>query len=553
MKCFGYLRVSTERQAGDGYTSVADQRAAIQALAAKLGFVVDRWFEDPGASGATAERRPEFMQLVAACQQSPRSRRDPGFVLVLNDSRFGRFGDVEESAYWRVAFRKLGWMVRFCESDDVGDGMARAFVRLASSAQASEYRENIRRNAIRGSRGAASQGFWVSSAPFGYRREVVQPSDRRRILPSGVPKAKDEKIRLAVDPREATIVRAAFARYAAPGETLQSVGRWLLERAPERKWSIPAVRYMLGNLAYLGDVVIGGRMADEERPGMFIKRPTAERWGMPAAHEPIVDPEMFARASEKLAANRAAPRRARSEYALTGILTCSLCGGPYIGGGTSEGQHLYRCAGTVRQPPTCFRGGIVSKHRIEPVVVAAVAAELASPAARRRMVAEVERTLTALENPASDPGHARAEAEANARQARLVAAIADATISRAEAAPLLETIRQDLARIQAAKAHEKFIAARRSSLVAQKSAILADVLNAAARLEAATGPALRAQLGWWCKSLVYDREKKVVRMEIRTAVPVLSASTAGPASSKHTPDVVAREVTLPKVRRGGAS
>src|SRR5687767_5077982 len=104
--CVGYLRVSTEKQAAEDRTSLADQRKAIIERARALGRTVGEWFVDDGFSGATVEGRPAFSALFAACEQHPRMKLTAGFVLCLNDSRFGRFDDPKEATYWHVHLKK---------------------------------------------------------------------------------------------------------------------------------------------------------------------------------------------------------------------------------------------------------------------------------------------------------------------------------------------------------------------------------------------------------------------------------------------------------------
>src|SRR2546423_507164 len=89
--CVGYVRVSTERQAGEDRTSIADQEAAIVALATRRGLAIGVWFRDEGASGGTAEGRPAFSELVESVEAHRRVAHSAGYVLALNDSRFGRF------------------------------------------------------------------------------------------------------------------------------------------------------------------------------------------------------------------------------------------------------------------------------------------------------------------------------------------------------------------------------------------------------------------------------------------------------------------------------
>jgi DNA invertase Pin-like site-specific DNA recombinase len=168
----GYIRVSTEDQARDEKSSLTDQRIAISALALKLGRVLagDDVFTDPGISGQTAEGRPGFMALIAYCEVNRRPLRSPGHVLVLNDSRFGRFRDPEEAAHWRFHLKRLGWHVRFAEGDDVDDPIARPVLRTIAAVQASEYSRALKANTRRGMRGAAARGLWLNEAPIGYRR-----------------------------------------------------------------------------------------------------------------------------------------------------------------------------------------------------------------------------------------------------------------------------------------------------------------------------------------------------------------------------------------------
>ena len=99
--CVAYTRVSTEDQAGDDKASLRQQGEAVAALATKLGATVSQTFTEPGRSGKTAERRPAFMALVRCCQDHPQPLARPGYVLVLNVTRWGRF-DTEEASYWYV-------------------------------------------------------------------------------------------------------------------------------------------------------------------------------------------------------------------------------------------------------------------------------------------------------------------------------------------------------------------------------------------------------------------------------------------------------------------
>ncbi|MGK5684778.1 recombinase family protein [Actinoplanes sp. URMC 104] len=62
-----YLRVSTDEQAESG-AGMAAQRAAIEAEAARRGWVIVGWFEDAGASGKSLSKRPALTEALAAVE-----------------------------------------------------------------------------------------------------------------------------------------------------------------------------------------------------------------------------------------------------------------------------------------------------------------------------------------------------------------------------------------------------------------------------------------------------------------------------------------------------
>src|SRR6185312_14723950 len=157
--CVSYGRVSTEQQAGERQTSLADQDAATTQLAAKLGRSIGHRFRDPGFSGATIDQRPAMQSLIASCEAHPKTKRHQGYVLVLNDSRWGRFPNSEEATYWRVHLALLHWSVRFAEGDDVQDPITRPVLRAITQAQATLYRDTLRANTLRGTKGTAEQGY----------------------------------------------------------------------------------------------------------------------------------------------------------------------------------------------------------------------------------------------------------------------------------------------------------------------------------------------------------------------------------------------------------
>lgn len=527
--CVGYCRVSTEQQAGESRTSIPDQQAAITAKAEQAGLVVGAWFVDGGASGATVDKRPALRALLASCEAHPRP--DAGaVVLCLNDSRFGRFPDPEEATYWRHHLKRYGWVVRFVEGDDVEDEMGRGVLRFVGQAQATQYRRAIVANARRGAKGTTEQGYWRTREPFGYRRQVVYPPDRTRILPVGSPKASDEKIKLVPHAEEAAIVRDAFTRFAA-GETLGTLSHWLRSVAPSRTWRRSAVHGFLTNPAYLGHVVSGRRAS------------YGKGVGVEHAHPALVDAETFAAVQARLVSNKKHRRGAAGPYLLSGLVRCAQCGDYYVGGGAGgwlkrqPGQRLWfyreRWVDPVsdqREARRCTaKGGTIAKHRLEGAVLDTLSRHFASRRVRATIAREVVRVAEARAT-ATDEPLARMQAGLaglHQQRTRLVAAIASGVLTTEDAAPQMLAIRTALAE------REREVEAVQAQRARGPSAEwVARVLQTAsdfpALLAKATPRLARDLITPWLKSATFDKETRVLTMEIRRVPSLQSSGWPGP-------------------------
>lgn len=91
-----YLRVSTTRQMDTGAdvdaegNSIATQREANNAKAARMGAIIEKEFVEPGASAQTIDKRPVFKQLLAYLGEHP----DVSLVIIYMRSRaFRNLGD----------------------------------------------------------------------------------------------------------------------------------------------------------------------------------------------------------------------------------------------------------------------------------------------------------------------------------------------------------------------------------------------------------------------------------------------------------------------------
>jgi DNA invertase Pin-like site-specific DNA recombinase len=555
--CVAYIRVSTERQAVEDRTSLADQERAVRTLASTLGCTIVHVYRDEGASGATAEQRPAFMQLIRDCESAPRSPRSPGLVLVLNDSRFGRFPDPEEGPYWRIHLQKHGWRVQFAEHDDAKDVTTRTLMRAIHGTQSSAYRESVKANARRGIEGAATQGYWASRAPFGYRRHVVVPADRARMLDTGVPKAPDERVKLVPFEPEAEIVREMFQRYASGEHSIASLLEWATVAAPSRRWCRAAIRLMLANPAYVGDVIFGRVPADPHERRLKPQRAESEWYGRAAAHEPLVSRALFDRARARAKLNRARPRAVRSDWLVSGLIRCR-CGAKLIGGGGRAYQpsgRFYQCqTRSLPRARRCAHGGTVSKLHLETAVLEVLAKEVGSPKTRRVIERAVDQMIAALMTAPATAARDldREQRTLETKRDRLVAAVADGTVTSLEAQRKLAEYRRALAELAARQQLTTDRGALRAQLSRERDTMIALASSFQTAIRELKGPALRGKLTAWVRSAVFDMSTRELTIEVRripNSMPGMDTDTMASHPEQRSEPVVLRKMTVGRVRR----
>ena len=96
-----YVRMSTDHQK----YSTENQSDAIKQYAEARGIEIVRTYADAGKSGLKIEGRDALRQLIEDVQSG---NTDFTLVLVYDVSRWGRFQDADESAYYEYICRRAG-------------------------------------------------------------------------------------------------------------------------------------------------------------------------------------------------------------------------------------------------------------------------------------------------------------------------------------------------------------------------------------------------------------------------------------------------------------
>src|SRR5689334_24537625 len=102
-----YVRMSTEHQ----QYSTENQADVIREYAAKRGLEIVRTFADAGKSGLRLDGRDALKQLIDTVLAG---HADFHTILVYDVSRWGRFQDADESAYYEYICKRAGITVQYC-------------------------------------------------------------------------------------------------------------------------------------------------------------------------------------------------------------------------------------------------------------------------------------------------------------------------------------------------------------------------------------------------------------------------------------------------------
>src|SRR5437899_9962923 len=102
-----YVRMSTEHQ----QYSTENQSEVIRQYSESRGMVIVRTYADAGKSGLRIDGRDALKQLIHDVESG---RADFDVILVYDVSRWGRFQDADESAYYEYICRRAKIDVHYC-------------------------------------------------------------------------------------------------------------------------------------------------------------------------------------------------------------------------------------------------------------------------------------------------------------------------------------------------------------------------------------------------------------------------------------------------------
>ncbi len=148
-----YVRMSTDLQ----QYSTENQLSAVMRFAEARGFEVVRVYEDAGKSGLRIESREALQALMADVASG---QAGYAAILVYDISRWGRFQDADESAYYEHLCSRAGIHVHYCAEQFENDGsMTSNVMKAMKRLMAGEYSRELSAKVFAGQCRLIEKGF----------------------------------------------------------------------------------------------------------------------------------------------------------------------------------------------------------------------------------------------------------------------------------------------------------------------------------------------------------------------------------------------------------
>lgn len=285
--------MSTEHQ----QYSTENQRDKIREYAARRGIEIIRTYADEGKSGLRIDGRQALQRLIKDVEEGA---VDFQIILVYDVSRWGRFQDADESAYYEYICRRAGIQVAYCAEQFENDGSpVSTIVKGVKRAMAGEYSRELSAKVFAGQCRLIELGYRQGGpAGYGLRRVLIdqQGSIKCELIRGEHKSLQTDRVILTPGPDdEIRIVNQIYRWFIDEGLIeIEIAGRLNGMKVPTdlgRPWTRATVHQVLTNEKYIGNNVYNRisfklkKLRVVNPPDMWIRKD--------GAFESIVPPDVF--------------------------------------------------------------------------------------------------------------------------------------------------------------------------------------------------------------------------------------------------------------------
>jgi DNA invertase Pin-like site-specific DNA recombinase len=288
-----YVRMSTEHQ----QYSTENQGDKIREYAERRGIEIVQTYADEGKSGLRIDGRQALQRLIHDVEAG---RADFQIILVYDVSRWGRFQNADESAYYEYICHRAGIQVAYVAEQFENDGSpVSTIVKGVKRAMAGEYSRELSAKVFAGQCRLIELGFRQGGpAGYGLRRILVdQHGVMKGELARGEHKSlQTDRVILMPGPEdEIRVVNLIYQWFIDEGlpesEIAGRLNGMKIRTDLDRPWTRATVNEVLTNEKYIGNNVYN-RVSFKLKKTRVINPP--DMWiRKEHAFEPIVPPERF--------------------------------------------------------------------------------------------------------------------------------------------------------------------------------------------------------------------------------------------------------------------
>jgi len=365
-KYVGYIRVSGDKQVGEGHSSLETQESRIREVVKQNGGLVVRLFQD--VQSGRRDDRVDYQNMVKYVLEE-----DIDVVLVQYLDRFGRNPQEILQRIWEL--RDHGVSVEATDQD-IQDELILLVMAGVAGHESKRTSERVRANMGN----IVRRGIHSGKPPFGFSaiKEIVE--GRARV------------VRWEIEESEAEIIRHMARLCTDDNLGFKAISDTLNERGLQREtghWVPSSVQHILRNPVLKGLMLYGrrpkkGNPKDEviEVPGVFPPILTDAEWDA-----------LQLRMDIRKKVSRGSSHK--SDYLLSGMARCGHCGGPMSGksGSAYKGRRYtsYVCTRATRAREGCaFYNGHAQK-RLETAVMEYLG-EFSDPKRVKELLSESSKT-----------------------------------------------------------------------------------------------------------------------------------------------------------------
>ncbi len=272
--------MSTEHQ----QYSTENQSDKIREYAARRGIEIVRTYADAGKSGLRIDGRASLQKLIKDVESGS---VDFTIILVYDVSRWGRFQDADESAYYEYRCRRAGIQVAYCAEQFENDGSpVSTIVKGVKRAMAGEYSRELSAKVFAGQCRLIELGFRQGGpAGYGLRRVLIdQNGSIKAELTRGEHKSlQTDRVILMPGPEdEIRTVNQMYRWFIDDGLVESEIAGRLngmkVRTDLDREWTRATVHEVLTNEKYIGNNIYNRisfklkKLRVENTPDMWIKK-----------------------------------------------------------------------------------------------------------------------------------------------------------------------------------------------------------------------------------------------------------------------------------------